>query len=327
MKWFVLASFLFSGGLGGNGAIAAEDSSGPPAIAETELEADGLAGLLLDAGPGAPVILIVPGSGPTDRDGNNPLGVNANTYKHLAEQLAAQGVSTVRVDKRGMFASAGAGDPNSVTVESYAADYRLWVRVTRAATGAPCVFLLGHSEGALMVSAAAIGQSDVCGLLLVSGAGRAFGDVLRAQLEANPANAPLLDQALAAIRELEGGRPADRKHFHPAIAWLFEPSLEGFLISVMAADPAKLARAAAVPTLVIQGTTDLQTTTADAKALAEATGGRLAIIEGVNHVLKEAPSDPALNLTTYAVPDIPVAEPVIDAIMDFIRAYPVSRRP
>ena len=243
MKWFALASCLLSAWLGGIGAIAAEDGNAPPAIAETELQADGLSGLFLDAGPEAPVILIVPGSGPTDRDGNNPLGVNANTYKHLAEQLAAQGVSTVRVDKRGMFASAGAGDPNSVTVESYAADYRLWVGATRAATGAPCVFLLGHSEGALMVSAAAIGQTDVCGLLLVSGAGRTLGDVLRAQLEANPANAPLLDQAFAAIRELEGGQPADRKHFHPALAWLFDPSLEGFLISVMAADPVALASA------------------------------------------------------------------------------------
>ena len=325
MKRFVLAAFLVSVGLGGHGPIAAGDSDMPSTIVETELAADGLSGLFLDAGPGAPVILIVPGSGPTDRDGNNALGVTANTYKHLAEQLVARGISTVRVDKRGMFASAGAGDSNAVTVESYAADYRRWIHATRAATGAPCIFLLGHSEGAMMVSAAAVGQPDVCGLLLVSGAGRLFGDVLREQLKANPANAPLLDQAFAAIRDLEAGQSADRKHFHAAIAWLFEPSLEGFLISMMTADPAALAKAAAVPTLVVQGTTDLQTSLADAEALADATGGRLAVIEGVNHVLKEAPSDPAANLATYAMPDLPVAEPVIDAIADFVREQPVAR--
>lgn len=325
MKRFVLAAFLASAGLGGHGPIAAGASDAPPAIAEMELEADGLSGLFLNAGPGAPVVLIVPGSGPTDRDGNNPLGVTANTYKHLAEQLAARGISTVRVDKRGMFASAGAGDANAVTVESYAADYQRWIRVIRAATGAPCVFLLGHSEGALMVSAAAIGQPDVCGLLLVAGAGRPFGDVLREQLKANPANAPLLDQVFAAIRDLEAGEPADQKHFHPAIAWLFEPSLQGFLISMMTADPAALAKAAAVPTLVIQGTTDLQTSLADADALADATGGKLAIIEGVNHVLKEAPSDPAANLATYATPDLPVAGPVIDAIAGFVGEQTVAR--
>ncbi len=319
MKWLLFAVLLLSAGPGAQVAIAAEASDAPVSIMQSELRADGLSGLFLDAGPGAPVVLIVPGSGPTDRDGNNPLGVHANSYKHLAEQLAARGVSTLRVDKRGMFASAGAGDANAVTLESYAADYRRWVRVARAATGAPCVFLLGHSEGAMMVSAAAIGQSDVCGLLLVSGAGRPFGDVLREQLKANPANAPLLDQALAAIRDLETGVPADRTHFHPAIAWLFEPGVQGFLISVMAADPAELAKAAAVRTLVIQGSTDLQVSLADARALAEATGGKLAVIEGVNHVLKEAPDDRALNLATYAAPDLPLAEPVIDVIVDFVR--------
>lgn len=319
MKMLVFAAFLLPAGLGGQGAIMAGDSGAPPAIPEMELKAGGLSGLFLDAGPGAPVILIVPGSGPTDRDGNSPLGVNANIYKHLAEQLAERGISTLRVDKHGMFASAGAGDPNAVTVESYAADYRRWIRVTRTATGAPCIFLLGHSEGAMMVSAAAVGQPDVCGLLLVSGAGRPFGDVLREQLKANPANAPLLDQAFAAIRELEAGEPADRKHSHPAIAWLFDPSLQGFLTSVMTADPAALAKAAAVRTLVVQGATDLQTSLADAEALADATDGRLAIIEGVNHVLKEAPGEPAANLATYAMPNLPVAEPVIDAIADFVR--------
>ena len=124
MKRSVLAAFLVAAGLGGHGPIAAGASDAQPTIAEVELEADGLSGLFLSAGPGAPVILIVPGSGPTDRDGNNALGVTANTYKHLAEQLAARGISTVRVDKRGMFTSAGAGDPNAVTVEGYAADYR-----------------------------------------------------------------------------------------------------------------------------------------------------------------------------------------------------------
>ncbi len=64
----------------------------------------------------APLALIIPGSGPTDSDGNNPLGVRASTYKLLAQDLAARGVATVRIDKRGMFASAAAvADPNAVT--------------------------------------------------------------------------------------------------------------------------------------------------------------------------------------------------------------------
>src|SRR5262245_27369550 len=151
---------------------------------ESEVAAGALHGTMLTTGPRAPIVLIVPGSGPTDRDGNSLLGVRAANYRLLAEALARKGVSSVRVDKRGMFGSAGAGDPNAVTVELYATDIRAWIDSIRKATGTRCVWLLGHSEGALMVSAAARERNDVCGLVLVAGAGRRWGDVLRAQLAA-----------------------------------------------------------------------------------------------------------------------------------------------
>ena len=83
----------------------------PVTFSETVLDAAGpkgpLKGTLLtpNSKPNT-VVLIVPGSGPTDRDGNNPLGVNASPYRLLAEGLAAKGLATLRIDKRGMFASA-----------------------------------------------------------------------------------------------------------------------------------------------------------------------------------------------------------------------------
>jgi hypothetical protein len=46
----------------------------------------------------------------------------------LAEALAARGVSTARVDKRGMFGSAAAGDPNAASVRGYVGRHPLWVR-------------------------------------------------------------------------------------------------------------------------------------------------------------------------------------------------------
>jgi alpha-beta hydrolase superfamily lysophospholipase len=99
----------------------------------------------------AAVVLIVPGSGPTDRDGNNPMGVKASTYRLLAEGLASRSVATLRIDKRGMFASASAAkDADAVSIADYAADVQSWVDVLEKDTHAPCVWILGHSEGGLI---------------------------------------------------------------------------------------------------------------------------------------------------------------------------------
>lgn len=299
-------------------AVFAKDHKGAHPM-ETEISAGALKGTLLSAGGNDPVILIVPGSGPTDRNGNNPLGVKANTYRLLAEALADKHISTVRVDKRGMFASAGAGDGNAVSIPVYAADYRAWIDAIRAQTGAKCVWLLGHSEGALMVSAAAEGRKDVCGLILVSGAGRPVLDVMREQLEANPANAPILPEALHAIDELKAGRHVDVAGMNPTIARLFPPRAQDFMISAYRADPVAVLKRANKRTLILQGTTDLQTSLEDAKLLSAAPHSRLVILDGVNHVLKEAPADRAANAATYTNPDLPIADSVTRAIADFVK--------
>src|ERR1700744_400191 len=110
---------------------------------ESFLEAPAGAGLLkgtllAPSSPPTSTVLIVPGSGPTDRDGNNPLGVKAATYRLLAEGLASRGVATLRIDKRGMFASAAAvKDANAVTIPDYVKDVSSWVRVLQKETHAP----------------------------------------------------------------------------------------------------------------------------------------------------------------------------------------------
>jgi pimeloyl-ACP methyl ester carboxylesterase len=294
------------------------DHSGGHAV-ETEISAGALKGTLLMARKSDPIVLIVPGSGPTDRNGNNPLGVHANTYRLLAEALAKKHISTVRVDKRGMFASAAAGDPNAASIPVYAADYRAWIDAIRAETGAKCVWLLGHSEGALMVSAAAEGRKDVCGLILVSGAGRPVLDVMREQLQANPANAPILPEALHALDQLKAGRHVDTSSLNPVLAPLFPPKAQDFMISAYGADPVEILRKAHKRTLILQGTTDLQTSLEDAKLLNTAPRTRLVVLEGVNHVLKKAPADRAANVATYTNPDLPIADEVSRAIAEFVK--------
>jgi pimeloyl-ACP methyl ester carboxylesterase len=267
-------------------------------------------------------VLILAGSGPTDRDGNNPLGVRAAPYRLLAEGLAARGIATPRVDKRGIGASAAAMTSQAdLRIQHYADDALAWVAALRARTGARCVWLLGHSEGTLHALLAARRPEGLCGLLLVSPVGRRLADTLREQLRGNPANAPILDEAMRAVATLEAGQAVPAEGMHPALAPLFNPSVQPFLISMFQLDPAALAAAYAGPILVVGGTTDLQTTVADARRLAAARPGvALRLIEGMNHVLKTAPADRAANFATYANPDLPLAEGLADSLAAFIRA-------
>ncbi|NUQ18258.1 MAG: alpha/beta fold hydrolase [Sphingomonas sp.] len=281
-----------------------------------------LAGTFQAAGKGAAVILIIPGSGPTDRDGNNPMGVTAAPYRLLAQALAGKGVSTVRIDKRGVGGSkAAVADGNKVTIADYATDTHNWVTAIRKKTGQRCVWLLGHSEGSLVALAAAQQPQGICGVISVSGAGRRLSDVIREQLRSNPANAPVLDSAMAALDSLERGQHVDVTNMHPALQRLFAPQVQDFLIDMFRQDPPKLAASLKVPLLIVQGERDVQVSTLDAKALAAAQPkAKLVLIPTMNHVLKDVASDDrAANLATYADPSLPVDPKLVETIADFVK--------
>jgi pimeloyl-ACP methyl ester carboxylesterase len=201
-------------------------------------------------------------------------------------------------------------------------DTHNWVASIRRATGAKCVWLLGHSEGGLIALTAAQRPKNICGVIAVAAVGRRIGDVLRTQLRANPANAPILAPALATIDSLEQGKRVDSATLPAPLRALFADSVQPFLIDLLAQDPAKLAAGLKVPLLIVQGDQDMQVLVEDARALAAAQpAATLAILPGVNHVLKiPAGNDRSANLAAYADPDRPLAPGVGDAIAAFVKA-------
>ena len=292
-------------------------------IAREGLSSPLAAELAGDVGSGRAGVVIVPGSGPTDRDGNNPAGIRASTYALLAEALAQEGIPSLRIDKRGMFASASAlADGNDVTINDYVGDVTAWAADLRERTGHDCAWIAGHSEGAVVALRVAADAPDgICGVLLLSATGRPLAQILTEQLEANPMNAPILPEARRHIGALENGE-AIVGPIHPALAPLFGPQVEGFVRSLFAEDPASLAGELDVPVLILHGREDLQVSDADAEALAAAQPqARLVMLEGVNHVLKTVPEgDRAANAAAYANPDLPLAEGVAASIVDFLNA-------
>ena len=149
-----------------------------------------------------------------------------------------------------------------------------------------------------------------------------MGEILRLQLRANPANAPLLEDAERIIAALEAGTEVPAEAIPAPLLPVFRPTVQGYLIDLLAIDPAEVAGGYEGPLAIVQGTHDLQVYVADAERLAgRVPDAALHLIDGVNHVLKTAPMDRAANIATYADADAPLAPEVLDAITGFIRAH------
>ncbi|MFG1400775.1 alpha/beta hydrolase [Xanthobacter sediminis] len=271
----------------------------------------------------APLVLILSGSGPVDRDGNLPHARN-DSLKLLAHGLAARGTATLRIDKRGIAASAaGSGREEDLRFGTYVDDALSWLDVltarARAAGLSPGpVFLIGHSEGALVATLAAR-RAAVDGLILIAGAGRPACAVVARQLEDAGVPEMLRARSGRICAALERGEPA--ADVPPELAALYRPSVQPYLMSWLPLDPAAALAQVSVPVLVVQGTHDLQISMADAERLAAARpAARLVPVPGMNHVLKTAPAARDANLATYMNPALPLAAALVPTLADFITA-------
>lgn len=317
MRWLTIAASVAALVVGGRAMAqdlpVAIDAGGPGFIYGT---------LTLPPGEGkAPVVLMVTGSGPIDRNGNSPTpDMKPATFKLLADGLLAHGIGSLRFDKRGVAMSRRAlTEEDDLRFDTYVDDVVAWVQFLQTQPRVGCVVLLGHSEGAL-VAALAAHKAAVCGLVQVAGAGRPAADILAAQLKAAgvAGNFPpeLYQQAVQILGELKAGHRVGVTP--PELQALFRPSVQPYMISWLKLDPVEALRTA-TPVLIVQGDADLQVSVDDARLLAAAPQhGKLVILPGVNHVLKAAPADRAGNTATYANPNLPLAPGVVPAIATFV---------
>ena len=295
----------------------------PPAFAaERDVSVDGgkapLYGTLLTGEvprPG-PAVLLIAGSGPTDRNGDSAFaGVKPASLRLIAEGLAAKGITSLRYDKRGIGKSAPAlTAERDLRFSTYVDDAVAFARLLLSQPDVTCVILLGHSEGALIAPLAAQ-NVRTCGVISVAGFSRPFGVLLRDQLRAGALPSVSYEAADRNLTELEHGREVPDV---PATDPLFRPSVQPYLMSILALDPAAAIKAVPAPVLILQGDTDLQVPVEDARRLVAARpDATLVIMPGVNHVLKSAPIDRAANMATYA-DDRPLAPNVMPQILAFV---------
>lgn len=261
-----------------------------------------------DAAFPLPVVVLIAGSGPTDRDCNSALGLRTDA-------LARRGVASVRFDKRGVGASGANFAVDAVTLSDFVDDAATVLAQVRADRRFGAVTLVGHSEGGLIATMVA-SRARVDGLVLLATAGRSFRTLLREQMarQLDASQLVELDRVVAAVA---GGR--DPGAVPPPLDRLFPPGVRAFLRSILDVEPVPLLRAITAPTTVIQGETDAQVTVADARALAASRRGiRLTLLPETNHVFKREAAS-TLPQSSYLDPSLPLAPGFVDAVLEGVR--------
>ena len=266
----------------------------------------------------APIVLIIAGSGPTDRNGNQPPSLMTNAYQMLAEELQNNGIASVRYDKRGIGASAAAGpDEINTRLENYVDDAAAWIDILASEKKYSKIIVLGHSEGVLVGMLACQKSGNANGFISLCGSGRTVDALILEQLgrqlkfQDDTAQKKMLES-------LKQGETVD--DVPKELLGLFRPSVQPFMISWMKYDPAVEIEKLTIPTLIIQGTKDIQISVEDAEILAKAKpDASKTIIDGMNHVLKNSNTTFALfQPSSYTNPDSPLNETLTPAIVKFI---------
>ena len=263
-----------------------------------------------------PVLLLIAGSGPTDRYGNNQMGVAANSYKMIAEALANENIGVLVYDKRGIAKSLEAGKNEAdLRFDDYVNDAVQWVQLLKKNKQVKGIFIAEHSEGSLIGMLAAQ-KVKVQGYISIAGPARGIADIITEQYAQQlPKAAPLVDSL---FKRLQKNQPLDT--VPPYLAGLFRPSVQPYIKSWMKYIPCEEIKKLTTPVLILQGSTDIQVAPSEAMQLKKCKENvSLILLDSMNHILKTAPADRKKNIATYNNPTIPLYPGLATTIVGFIR--------
>lgn len=263
------------------------------------------------------VVLIIAGSGPTDRNGNNSMGMTTNIYKMLADTLAYHGFASLRYDKRGIAKSAYTPfNEMDLTFDRYVNDAVEWIKKLKSDKRFKNIIVLGHSEGSL-IGMLASDTTEVKAFISVAGPAQSADSLILIQISEQMSE--LKNEVEVYLKKLKKGeRIVVTK---PELLALFRPTIQPYLINWFKYDPKDVFSKLTIPTLVIQGTTDIQVDYKNAEILAQYNKtSELKIIEGMNHILKIADSDTTKNLATYKNGILPLSTEFCEDIINFLES-------
>jgi fermentation-respiration switch protein FrsA (DUF1100 family) len=294
-----------------------------PSITETPITVKNLAGSISgtlaipkNATGKVPVVLIIAGSGPTDRDGNSAKnGLNGNTYKMIANELGKNGIASLRYDKRLVGQSVSSTTETQLRFEDYVEDAVNLINFLNDDERFSRIIIFGHSEGSLVGILSSIDE-PVKGFISAEGAGDSADNILTEQMKSQPTH--ISEGFKRMLDSLKKGKTTD--NIDPSLYFIARPGIQKYLMSWFRYNPARAIRQLKIPILIVHGTTDLQVKVTDAEKLKKGkSDATLDIIAEMNHILKEAPADKDKNLATYTDPNLPLKPEFVKALITFVK--------
>jgi fermentation-respiration switch protein FrsA (DUF1100 family) len=259
-----------------------------------------------------PLVILIAGSGPTDRDGNQSFMKN-DALKKIAEALSQKGIATFRYDKRIVKQIRNQNIDKNISFDDFVIDARSVIGFFKSKF--ETIIVAGHSQGSLVGLLAL--DAGASGFISLAGAGKPIDEILEEQIAKTAAVfSKSTERVLNVLRSGE-----TTSEYPPELASIFNLELQAFLISWMQYNPAKIIANTPLPILIINGDKDLQVDVKEAQLLnSAAQNSKLIIIEHMNHVLVKIDGDDLENAKSYNNPNLKINEELINAIQEFTLA-------
>ncbi|APY07658.1 alpha/beta hydrolase [Winogradskyella sp. J14-2] len=256
--------------------------------------------------------IIIAGSGPTDRNGNQNFLKN-NSLKKLAENLTNSGIASFRYDKRVVKQIRQGNVDKDMMFDDFVNDAKDVINYFKEKETYSKIYVIGHSQGSLVGMLAS--KENVDGFISLAGAGQNIGDVIVDQVTNM---APKLgEEAQKVVDKLKKGETTT--DYPQALVSVFNVDIQPFMMNWMQYNPTEVINELKIPVLIVNGTKDLQVSEDEAKLLKEANEkAQLQIIENMNHVFLEIKGDDLENSKSYNEAFREISTELVDSIVEFI---------
>ena len=262
-------------------------------------------------------MLLIAGSGPTDRDGNSTsISGKSNYLLQISDALKQKNIAVLRYDKRGVGQSTTTELIKDITFDDMVDHAAAIIKMLKADKRFSKIIVAGHSEGSLIGMLAAQ-REKADAFISLSGPGVPADIMLKTQLKTETSTADYT-RAVLIIDSIKAGNFTKQK-LDGSFNALFNPVVQPYLYSWMKYDPRQAISKLTIPVLIVQGTNDIQVSVNDAEALKKAdSNAQLKLISGMSHILKVGPGDRQKNAATYTIPDLPLHPDLIPILVNFI---------